>query len=158
MAERAKPRTVYVAFTDMMAAAGIVLPFAFLLLAVVIGMVTGLEDSYGFLGIAGLSALIGFPVAWWRVQQIQATIANGVEVNGTVTWVKLGQRTSGNTQIKWQYQYNGRMYQGNAYVSQNGEVRVPTKGERIRLLVNPDKPGWSVWRDLYTTSLALGKG
>jgi hypothetical protein len=156
MADRAKPRTVYVAFTDMMAAAGIILPGAFLLFAVVIGVVAGIEESYGFLGMAAVAALIGFPVAWWRVRRIQETVANGVEVNGKVTWVKLGRRTSGNTQVKWEYQYGGKLYQGDAYVSQNGEVRIPAKGERIRLVVNPDKPEWSVWKDLYSTSLALG--
>lgn len=157
MAERIVPRTLYIALTDMMSAAGIILPLVFFLIAGVIALMSGAEQGMGFLGVGAVAAVIGFPVAAWRIYHIKQTLATGVEVDGVVTFVKLGGRSSGNTRIKWDYQYEGKRYQGEAYVSDSGPVRAPQKGKRIHLWVNPRQPQWSVWQDLYTTPLALGK-
>jgi hypothetical protein len=158
IADRIQPHTGYVALTDMMSAAGLILPITFLVIGGISALITGVDQSTGFLGMGAIAALIGFPLAWWRVQHIKETLAMGVDVDGTVTFVKRGQRSTGNTRVKWHYQYEGKSYEGEAYVGTSAEVRVPEKGRKIHLWVHPNKPQWSVWRDLYSTALALGKG
>lgn len=155
--ERLLPRTIYIAFTDILSAAGLIFPFVFLLIAVIVTFTGGMDEAIGFYGMAAVAAVIGFPFSWWRVQQLKATLATGVEVDGVVTWLKTGSGRSGNTRVKWQYQFDGRAYEGEAYVAVDAPVRPPATGKKIRLWVNPQKPQWSVWRDLYTTPLALGK-
>lgn len=155
--ERLLPRTIYIAFTDILSAAGLLFPFIFLLIAIIITFTGGMDEAIGFYGMSAVGAVIGFPFSWWRVHQIKTTLATGVEVDGVVIWLKTGSGRSGNTRVKWQYQYEGRTYEGEAYVAVDGPVRPPATGKKIRLWVNPQKPQWSVWRDLYMTPLALGK-
>ncbi len=155
--KRPQASTVYVALTDIMSAAGLLFPVVFLVIAVVVTFTGGVDEARGFYWMSALGALIGFPFAWWRVQQVKTTLATGVEVDGVVTSIKTGSGRSGNTRVKWEYQYEGRRYEGEAYVAVDGSLRPPEKGRKIRLWVNPQKPQWSVWRDLYTTPLALGK-
>jgi hypothetical protein len=158
METRSKPVTPYVALTDIYSAAGLLFPFIFLAIALIVTLTDSLDGARGYYLVSLLAALIGFPVSWWRVRNIRETLDHGVEVNGTVTHLRSGRGRSGNTRVKWEYTYGGRTYSGDAYVSNDGEVRAPAKGSKIRLWVNPNKPGWSVWRDLYTSALALGKG
>ena len=156
--ERTQPHTVYVALTDMMSAAGLILPITFLVIGGIGALMGGLDQATGFLAMGGIAALIGFPLSWWRVRHIKETVTMGVDVDGVVTFVKVGNRNSGNTKVKWHYQFEGKRYEGEAYVATSSDVRVPEKGKKIRLWVNPNKPKWSVWSDLYSSSLALGKG
>jgi hypothetical protein len=158
MESRSKPGGSYVALTDMYSAAGLLFPVVFLVIAGIVTVIGGLDEARGYYMMSALAALVGFPVSWWRVRNIRATLNHGVEVNGVVTDVRSARRTSGNNRVKWQYSYEGRSNTGDAYFAAGGEVRAPSKGGKIRLWVNPNKPGWSVWRDLYTSSLALGKG
>jgi hypothetical protein len=158
MEHRSKPSTFYIALTDIYSAAGLLFPFVFLVIALVVTVTDSVDGARGYYLISCLAALVGFPISWWRVRNIREILEEGIEANGVVTHVRSAGGRSGNMRVRWEYTYEGRTYTGEAYAAKGGEVRAPVKGGNIRLWVHPKKPGWSVWRDLYTSALALGEG
>lgn len=148
MRRRPRPNVIYAAFSDIYSAAGILFPI------VVIGFAfcAWLQDPFGSfmleMVLAVVITIVGLSVAYYRTKMVSDTVEKGAEVMGKVTGVRLGNRRS-NSEIKWEYVWEGKQYKGHGYTANNRGTPTPNVHEELPLFVNPDKPSWSVMQTLY---------
>jgi len=149
MAEKPKASPIRIIQSDAIAVLGIIWPLVgFLMYAVAaLGILPNLRAGtsiFLYVGIAG--ALIGLPIAFWRIRTIMDRFSKGVEVVGQITGIGF-YRDRG--RVEYAYTHLGQTYSGGHGIMKTGRTEMLRVGGQVVLLVDPNNPRSALIRDLY---------
>lgn len=139
--------------TDYLALLSIIFPvvvWAIYLDAAYIGLLKllkpGTQDP-GFFFIFAVCATAFFvPVLIFRVKTILVHFENGQETEGTITYLHLFKDRG---RIEYNYVFQGQKYHCANGIHRNRSIDTLQQGQKISLIVNKDKPGKALIKELY---------
>lgn len=91
--------------------------------------------------------ILGLIVTIWRVTYINKFFENGIEITGDITELNFV-KDRGN--IEYSYLWNGKTFNGYNSIMKNSKTRSLQKGQKISLILNPQKPDQSLPLELYS--------
>jgi hypothetical protein len=152
-----KPSIVRIIQSDYIATLALLFPLVFLGMYVVIavfGFIPGLggrdpimaDGSPFFFWGTIIAALIGLPLAYWRVKIVRDVFKRGVEVPGVVLDVKFF-RDRGS--VSYQYPYDGQTLLGFNAIAKTKRTAALRKDAPVVLIVDKENPAKAFVRDLY---------
>lgn len=158
MTEKPKPSIVRIIQSDYLALIGILFPVVVLIIYLVVsnlgyfpalGRRAAIQGTASapillYVGIAG--AVIGLPLAFWRVRTVQQRFAQGETVNGQITDISF-YRDRGT--VAYTYTHQGKTYSAFNMIMKTGQTKNLRPGTQIAVVVNPANPKEALIRDLY---------
>ena len=105
--------------------------------------------------IAALCTLVGGVAFPWRYWTITSTFEHGAEIAGVIVdihTVSTGKKRKDYI-LDYEYDFGGRTYQYRNRVKKNSFAHDLKNGQKVILLVNPNKPSIAFIRDIYLRDL-----
>jgi hypothetical protein len=104
------------------------------------------SDANFFLYFSVIVTLLGIPLLIWRIHVIRAIFIRGIEVSGKI----MSAHFSGSRgRLEYAYIFDGQTYRAGHAVHKTKQVRGIQPGDTITLVVDPNKPGKALIRDIF---------
>jgi hypothetical protein len=105
-----------------------------------------LGDASVFLPIAAIMSAFGLILLVWRVSIINAVFAAGHEAEATITGTSFFR---GRGRIEYTYLFQGSHYNSGNAVQETKATNAVQVGNKVIVLVDPNRPKRAFIRDLY---------
>lgn len=109
------------------------------------------ESALFLLVFAVICTPLGLVTFYWRYNLITSTFADGAEIPGRVTQVRViltGKRRRDYV-IEYEYQMNGQTYQYRNRIKKNAFAKTLKMGQGVTLLANQNKPDVAFIKEIY---------
>lgn len=105
------------------------------------------DDSGWQIFLPIIFTILGIAVTLWRVSYINNLFENGIEITGNITDINFV-KDRGN--VEYSYSWNGNNFKGCKGIMKNSKTQALQKGQRIPLILDPQKPDESLLVELYS--------